>query len=89
MSNYTYDFPDKSYGGLVNFFEHNEKGEQFSVYFVESFSSTNQLVNHTKDVDGSSVVHLLTGDTLKFEDIPKKRFAAVAWAVSKYFNVNS
>ena len=84
---YNYDFPDKSFIGLTNFFEHNPTGENFVNYLSGNFSSVHQLLHHTDTEEGSSVVHLLTGDTLTFQNVPKKEFSSVVRAVGRYFGL--
>ena len=88
MTDYNYDFPDKSYAGLVDTFENTQYGQKFSFFLGENFTSISQAIHHTQPVDGSSVVHLLTGDTMTFEGVPKRRFAAVARTVGTYFGFN-
>ena len=80
-------FDDTSRAGILDYFENTLPGNQIVYDIANNFATATQAINHIQPAGDASILHLLTGDTVTFDNLPKPRLARIARAVTAYFGL--
>ena len=89
MTDFNVHFDPPSRDNVLYSLENTTNGEAATFYIASNFYSVSDMLqNTTRTGNGGSVVHLLTGDSITFDNLPKPRLARIARSVAGYFGFN-